>query len=259
MPDELEPGPEGAPDAGADAGGASTEPVVATEPTGAPDDPFDTGAESFERAYVERIRGEAAEHRTKLKPYEEALGGFNDDERQAILDMAKLLGTDPAKAADWMEQVVKGIRGDQPPAPEVAPAPVGGDQPLTRADLDAIFGQREAAERDRQVMQEVYAELNKVGLDPESKDPVAAAEAIVVMKVAAEVTAGDIAAAHKLVIEDRKQAIIDEFVASKSKDAKTPGAGPIGGTPSGERQRPAGMTPLEWSKAQTLERLAHLG
>ena len=60
---------------------APAEPTVEA-PTPDPD--------TFDRAYVEELRQEAAKYRTRAKAYDEAFDGYDDDTREAFLTFAKL-------------------------------------------------------------------------------------------------------------------------------------------------------------------------
>ena len=237
-------------------GGAPTPPAPAPAP--APvlsDDPFDKPENStFDRPYVERLRNEAAEARTKVKTYED-LDKLTPEKRDAWLTLARTMETDPLKAYQWLDDLVKesGVRaatsteGSQPLV-------AAGDKPLTQADLERVLGERDAARLNEQLIGEVYGELRDVGLDAESPDPATAALSIAVMKVAADHTAGDIKAAYDLVVTAPRQKAIDDYVAEKASQGRTPR--PVtGAPPSGERKRPEGMSPLEWAKKNALERI----
>ena len=226
-------------------------PVVTPEPTPPTPaaDPFDVPTNTtFDRPYVERLRAEAAEYRTKAQAYKD-LESLTPEKRDAWLTLARTMETNPTQAYQWLDEIVKS-------APEVlqqqgGPAPVSvvpaGEAPLTRADLDQILGQRDAAQVEKQLINEVYGDLKAVGIDAESSDPVEAATAIAIMKVAAETTGGDIKAAYDLVVTGPRQKAIDAFVAEKATQGRTPR--PVTGqAPSGERTRPEGMSPLEWSR-----------
>ena len=240
-----------------DSGGRISE-AVATPPAPAPvlsDDPFDRPENStFDRPYVERLRNEAAEARTKVKTYED-LDKLTPEKRDAWLTLARTMETDPLKAYQWLDDLVKesGVRaatsteGSQPLV-------AAGDKPLTQADLERVLGERDAARLNEQLIGEVYGELRDVGLDAESPDPATAALSIAVMKVAADHTAGDIKAAYDLVVTAPRQKAIDDYVAEKANQGRTPR--PVtGAPPSGERKRPEGMSPLEWAKKNALERI----
>lgn len=219
-------------------------------------DPFDNAeTKQFERAYVERVRGEAAEARTKLKTYED-LDKLDSTKRDAWLRLARTMESDPAQAYKWLDEIVQAAK-TAPGTPETpAPTAPGGTDYLTRQDMIDMLGQRDAEAAEQRMIADVHAELKAAGLDYESSDPVEVATAIAVMKVAAEVTGGDMKAAYKLAVEDPRQKAIDEYVAKKAATAGTPGSSAApGAIPSTERTRPADIDPMRWASMMAKERI----
>ena len=191
----------------------------------------------YDEAYVKRLRDESAEWRTKATPYEEAFDGYDENEVATLLDLAQLLKTDPASAADWLENASRAIKEEQaklvPPAPAapVAP-PADDDRPMTRAELASFLEEREstkAAERQRLADAEaIDKEVRDLGYDPGT------VWGLRVMQVAVE-NGGDLNAAHE-VVQGEKQKIIDDYVAELAAQGGAAGVTPAaGGIPSGER------------------------
>ena len=239
------------------------EPLVEGVPAGeagAGDAP-EADPESFTPEYVHKLRDEAAGFRTELNPYKETFDGFADEEREAFLDLARTLKSDPIAAADWMEQVAKNIKQGMAPeaAEEKATVDVAekiiddADKPLTRKEWERLTAEREQTQTETQQRQSaidaVESEIRALGVDPDSADGIA------VMQAAYSKTGGDIPAAYKLAIEDRNQAIIDAYVAAKAADAEGVGAGVQGGTASGERE----VKTLKDAAAAMRERLDAIG
>ena len=81
---------------------------VTPEPTPAPAaDPFDAPTTTtFDRPYVERLRNEAAEARTRAKAYED-LEKLPQEKRDAWLTLARTMETNPAQAYAWLDELVK--------------------------------------------------------------------------------------------------------------------------------------------------------
>lgn len=253
MPDELVQ--EAAPQ------GADTMVADAPAPEGsAHEAPPASGPDEFTPEYVHKLREEAASYRTEASKFKDTFDGYDESEVEAFLDLARTLKTDPVTAAEWFEQVAKNIRGGQTPeqaaeqATTAAPSPAD-DRPLTRAELDAYIAERETqraqAEAQQNAIKEIHSEMKELGVDPDSIDGMA------VMKVAYEQTGGDIKAAYKIAVEDRRNAVIEAYLAEKAKDADIAGntAPGIGGIPSGERA----IKNLDDSAAAMKERLARSG
>ncbi|MGH9266729.1 MAG: hypothetical protein ACRD0D_00975 [Acidimicrobiales bacterium] len=249
------------PDGGATGAGPSPLGATGAAPpdggaTGA--DPFDDPAQvTFDRAYVERVRREAAERRTALRPYSEAFDGYGDEDRAVWLDAARLYRSDPRAVASWMIEQGQAVLGGAPGAEP--PAAAGGegdelDRPLTRRDLDAFFGQREqraaAAQREREMMAAIQAEARALGYEP-GTDLYAD-----LVGTALNRAGGDLAKADGL-LKAARQKVIDEYVTAQ---AATAGASPRPG-PAGVNGAVPPAPPRSWQdvRKMTRERLAQMG
>lgn len=197
-----------------------------------------TQADEFTPEYVHKLREEAADYRTKASKFTDTFDGYEDAEIEAFLDLARTLKTDPQTAAEWFEQVAQNIKGGQAPAApaQQQAAPAADDRPLTRAELDAYIAERDRARSEQEAQQnaikEIHSEIKELGVDPDSLDGLA------VMKVAYEQTGGDIKAAYKIAVEDRRNSWIEQYLAEKEKDGGVAGSVPdgVGGIPSTERK-----------------------
>lgn len=233
------------------------DPTVAPE-VEAPEVEVEPEVTDFTPEYVHKLRDEAAEYRTNLKPYEETFDGYQPEEREAFLELAQTLKRDPAAAADWMEQVAKNIRsGMGQEQAEVAAAETVVEESkdsnqsaaLSAADFDRLLDER-LSQREQQLAQaqsirEVEDEVRSLGVDPDSPDGLA------VMQIAWKETGGDLQAAYKIAVEDRNAAIIEAYLEQKAAEAGTPGGGFQGGSFSAERD----IKNLQDSKAAMLARL----
>jgi len=77
-------------------------------------DEIDTPLEgdTFDRAYVEKLRSEAARYRTSLRPFEDAFGDFDDNERSFLFGMLAELNKDPTAGAVQFRDMAKSILQD---------------------------------------------------------------------------------------------------------------------------------------------------
>jgi uncharacterized protein (DUF924 family) len=212
---------------------AETAATAPAEETAA-EDPFEDLAgvpedTKFDKAYVAKLRKEAASYRTKAKQYE-SLESYDEADRKVWLQMAEMYKTDPVAAAEYMEAIAKGVKGNAAPA-EPDPA---GDVPLTRAQVQEMLAERDnavavAAEKGR-----IDAEAVQLGYEVGSR------QYKYLLQTAMDDTGGDLKAAHEA-IEAEYQARIDRFVGEKARQSDGSPVAPSGsaGAPlSGEVAAP---------------------
>jgi len=234
----------------------AVEPVV--EPVVEPEvDPFDDEAtDTFERAYVEKIRREAAERRTSLKPYEEAFAPFSEPEREVLMSLVRDIGNPETigEAAQRMKDLAERILAPDEETPEpVTPEPTPEVEiPKTAEELQAFIDKyvsdREtasstaAAEAKAQedAVQAVIKETTDLGYEPGTR------EYETVLLRASQQFDGDVKAAHAA-IEAEKQAVIDKFVEEAAlKGAVFPKVAGGSGAPAD----PAGGHDKTWAGAR---------
>jgi hypothetical protein len=212
---------------------ASPPTQTAEAPTTPEADPFESGADSFPREYVQKLRQEAAGYRTRARELEEAYSAFapySAEDRQVWTSLAKTMVDDPKQAAKWMREIAEAVAIDYPDEPAPAAEPDGeGSEPqfLTKADYDKL----RADERKQTDVVRIEAEAKALGYDLDGRDYVN------LLLIAQHETKGDITAAHEALKGDR-QKIIDEYLSSKQADAQNAPvapAGPVGTPASGER------------------------
>lgn len=193
----------------------------------------DEGVTSFDRDYVSKLRGEAADHRTKLREEQErwaewnkTLDGLDADQQglarelvSSILEgnltraveiigpdeLAKVLNVTPEQVADAVEAE-------------------GADAPLTRADLDRELAEREAKQQTEREIKAVFDEAKKLGYNPEAKRGTAEFGRWV-MLVQHATAAGSVEAGHKALEAAEaaeRQRVIDEYVASRNPGSPAP-------------------------------------
>lgn len=219
-----------APDTGA---GTAADVVDATPPadTGAstPETPTPAGTDqdTFDRAYVEKLRQESAGYRTRAKTYDEAFDGFDDESREVFLGLAKDLVNSPESAARRMIEVSKQLLGDDFDTALTGPPP-----PLTREDAERLWAEKEAARGQEEAIRAVQNEARELGYKDDTPDMSE------LFWFASNQTGGDLKAAHELV-EARKQAAIDEFLEKKRAAGESFTAPTTAGITAGSDGEPA--------------------
>lgn len=180
----------------ADTGGSASTLETPTAPAG-------TDQDTFDRAYVEKLRQESAGYRTRAKTYDEAFDGFDDESRDVFLGLAKDLVNSPESAARRMIEVSKQLLGDDFDTALTGPPP-----PLTREDAERLWAEKEAARGQEEAIRAVQNEARELGYKDDTPDMSE------LFWFASNQTGGDLKAAHELV-EARKQATIDAYLEKK--------------------------------------------
>jgi hypothetical protein len=199
-------------------------------------DPFEDGADSFDRAYVERLRKESASYRTKAKEHEayaKSFEPYGEEDRAVWNEAMRLFAEDPKAGAEYLDKIAKAVMSgyEKEQAEQDAPITDENDKPLTRAEYNSLReAERVQAQQDAEVAR-IEKEAVTLGYDPKSD------EYTYLLTVASRLPSGSINEAHAK-IEAAHQARIDAFVASKAADADSAAAPPAedGGGPSGETQ-----------------------
>lgn len=235
------------PDAAAVAAAQAAAASGATAEAEAEADPFDNpDATTFPREYVEKLRQEAAKHRTEAAPFKEAFDGFAEPEVKFFVDLAQGLKGDDASveaAAQRMLTTAQSILGIDPNAPKDGDAP-DPNAPLTRADLDKIEAERTAKAQEAAAVAAVEAEAKELGYaDPKSADYAD------LMWRAVNTHKGDLKAAHEARAAER-QGIIDSYLADLKEKGqafpKVPGSNGTG-EPAAD---PTGGAPKTWAESR---------
>jgi hypothetical protein len=210
-------------------------------------DPFDSGAESFPRSYVEKLRQEAADRRTAVKPYEEAFSAYGAEERDVWLQIAKLTAEDPATAKGIMEDLFKSMLDE--PEPEIPSAE--DDKPLTRKEMQDFLAAQESAKQEAAAVSAVEKEAESLGYKQGDWNYFA------LLKRAMTDHNGDLQEAHKA-FEADKQKIIDEYVSGKQASGDKFAPGMAGGSAPAD---PSGGAPktFEQAKASAKARMLAAG
>jgi hypothetical protein len=199
----------------------SVEPEVVDAPEAeAPEaDPFENAeVETFDRKYVQKLRDEAASHRTKAKNYEQAFDGWDESDQQVWLETVQLARLDPKAGADRLRQITDLLAGGATPeeaAAEVDAKAEGDDEKpefLTKAEVDKLLKERDDnAEVERRV-QAIEAKAGALGYEKDSPSHTQ------LLVLARDVYKGDLDKAHEA-IQAERQKVIDSYLAEKAKDA----------------------------------------
>lgn len=178
-------------------------------------------ADVFDRDYVEKLRAEAAKHRTARRPFEDAFQGFSDGERDRFLDLARKLYSDPESALEEFEGVVSRLSaqlGRTPvtqPAPAPAPEPEPSTETFTAEDVQRIVQETIAAERAKETE---TAEVRQVFEQAKALDPIyTEGSPQLVQLLAVAQTEGSLEKAHEILtgqLDAYRQQVIEEYRAS---------------------------------------------
>jgi hypothetical protein len=257
---------DGAAAPAADGAGAPPADPPAAPPAadGGESDPFDNpAADSFPRAYVEKLRQEAAERRTALKKYEDTFSPYSEPERDVWNQLISITAQDPAKGAEMMLDLHHRLMGtgdyaDEGPDPT---ATLGDgkskldddlDKPMTKKELEEYL-QEQARKADEETrVKAVTDEAVSLGYKPGTHQYVA------LLRRALDDHNGDLKAAHAA-FEADKQKVIDEFIAQQAALGNSyPKLSGAGGAPPAD---PTGGAPKDFkaAKASLQARLANLG
>lgn len=226
----------------ADAGTTETTAPVTetTAPATTEVDPFDdTNVQSFDRAYVEKLRKEAADRRVAVKSYEDAFDGYNDAEREFFMDVIRGLkdegGRDAAarRALEVFQKLVE---------PATQPSPTAGqgeeddeDRPLTLKEWKQLQQQKEQQAAETEAVTAVKREAGELGYTEGTR------EYRRLMDIAIHETKGDLKKAHE-VLETERNTFIEEYLKTKKDAAEQTLSSPGGaGTPPSQERKPVTM------------------
>lgn len=186
-------------------------PVTDAPPTGEPvaeADPFDTGADTFPRSYVEKLRNEAADYRTKYAPYRDTFGDVAPEVQEYLLDLSKQLITDPKAAAAELRDLLKTIdpNSAEGQAVQATLDEIPEDKPLTLKEFRELQAKEQAIEAEKQGIEAIKTTAK--GLDP-SYDAASDeyGDLASLLFIATHKTDGDLQKAHELRVERFNKAV----------------------------------------------------
>lgn len=199
-------------------------------------DPFDTGADSFDRSYVERLRKESASYRTKAKEYEDYAKHFepyNDDDRAVWQEAMRRFNEDPKQGAEYLDAIAKAVLAEYQEQQDADAAPITdeNDKPLTRAEYARLREEERVAAEQAKEVERIESEAKALGYEPTSD------EYTYLLTVASRLSSGSLEEAHAKIEAAHKARVEAEIArmaaeAAGSPTAPNPGAG---NAPSGER------------------------
>lgn len=216
---------------------------AAAQAAAAEADPFDNAeVQQFDRTYVQKLRDEAAKHRTDKKKFEDAFTGWEGEDADVWLDVIKAAADPNSKgsAAETLRKIADLLAPGDPAKPaaeaaaQAAEAAEGADaasKPLTQADIDRIFAEREAQAQQDAALKAIKDEAKELGYEERTADYAQ------LMFYANFETKGDLKAAHEK-IQANRQAVIDEYVRTKAADANLPTGGTGGGFHVSDEKKP---------------------
>lgn len=261
---------------GGDLGGSSL--TAPQEPPADPPAPADDAepdvfddekVQSFDRDYVTKLRGKEARYRTELretqeqwKPWQETLAALNPEEQGLARELvASILQGDLARATEIIGRDALAEALGAPAVPDsAAGAPADpNDAPLTRAEAERMWAEREAAQAKERELAEVFEHAEKLGYNPKS-EPGTPEFGRWTMLVQHAQAAGSLEAGHKALQAAEaaeRQRIIDEYVASRSPGSPAPAApaGAAAREPDGAWLEKGG-NPLNAATRRAMDRLA---
>lgn len=183
-------------------------PVVEDEPAPEPDPEPDM----FPRDYVEELRREAAEWRTKYQGYNQRFDGYTEDEREALLDYmfhARRAEAGDPESIQWLNEMFG--PDDDPGIPDQAPQPQFDEETfrqLAREEAARLVAEQQAQAAQVQAVQTVQSRAQELGYEVGSGDY------ILLLKYANEVDADDPIQAGHDKVQAYKQQIIQQHLAS---------------------------------------------
>lgn len=214
--------------------GAEPEPAEPATPSDAPlpDDPEPEAPatpehpESVPWEDHVKLRHENENYRKTWQPIEKAFEGVHPEDREALLNLVSTYKEDPAQAAAIMRQYAEALSANDGEA--VMDAEPAEPKYLTADDLNRVLTEREQKAAASQAVAKIESDAVTLGYNPESEDYVA------LLSIASK-NGGDLQAAHK-VMTDKRQKIIDDYLASKKAESGSTPVPQTGAAPSGEHE-----------------------
>ncbi len=213
--------------------------------------------DTFDRAYVEQLRDEAARYRTRSRDYEQTFEGYDEETRAGWLEligMAKAAETNPE-----IQQQLANMLGFelQPGDAQALEETIAEDRPLTRDEMAEIarqearslYAEEQSARDEQQAIRDIQSNAKALGYDQESPDYV------LLLKFANDMEVPDLEAADAKV-KEYHHAKYEEFIQRKSDEAHQ---SPV--APSGNGVSPSIVqTPKTWDEAResTHERFSNI-
>jgi hypothetical protein len=185
---------------------------VPAEPDPAPE------PDTFDRAYVEELRREAAGYRTRAKSYDDAFQGYDDETREAFLEYARLSYAAQSGDPAAVEALQQFMGGDDEPEVEPEPVidPIEAARAAAREETERVLTEREQRAEQAKAVSAVQEQARDMGYDTTSADYV------LLMRFANEpevLSLDDPMAEAHTRVQAYHQAIVEQHLAAKSAQA----------------------------------------
>lgn len=190
----------------------------------------DPDLDRFPREYVEKLRAEAADYRTKYQPYRDTFNGVEDpDVLDYVLDLNKKLLSDDK--SEWVAEVKELLKSLDPADAEALSDATGItpgtdeddlDRPLTRRELMEERQREEAQAAEKAGIAKIHNELKDLGYAQGREDKYGDTAAVI--SLASLHTGGDLQKAHQLRAE-RFATAVEEAVNAKLEEIRSGSAG----------------------------------
>jgi hypothetical protein len=185
------------------------------------------GINRFDRAYVEKLRGEAAKHRTtardaqqQLEQYRERYGvfdGYDDADLNVWRDLAQNWSSDPRTAAETMRTIATNVLGDPTATPqEKAEAQQqldDIDQASSPEDINKIIEQKLSEHQQQLELDSAVAKIESTLTDAGYEKGTMPYSAVLWFASNDPDTGGDVGKAMEK-FEQYRQSVIDDYVQS---------------------------------------------
>lgn len=164
--------------------------------------------DSFDRAYVEKLRRESAGYRERAKRYNDVFDGYEEDAVEEWLTLAATLKEDPKTAAARFAELAEAINSQfqEEGQAEVAAIEAEADAPLTRKELEAFWAAKQAETEQAMLVKKIELDAKELGYEKGSDDYE------LLLFEASRLKNGSIQEAHAK-IEARNKAILDAHLA----------------------------------------------
>lgn len=218
-------------------------------------DPFDAGADTFPREYVERLRQENASLRVASKPWRETFEGVDEDVQEYALSLVHNLLRDQPAFVQEAQELLKHLSPEE--VVDAIEEATGEniedlDRPLTRRELDKIEAERKAAAEEEAAIAGIHEELRGLGYAPGEEDVFGDTTAVIAMAV--NHFKGDLKAAHQARI-DRFNEAVEAALAQRLDDIRAGSAQWPPQSSGGASPPPSGSeTPKTWADASARAR-----
>lgn len=205
---------------------ADVTPATSAEPAApqAEVDLFDDAAvTTFPREYVEKLRREAGDYRTKYAPFRDTFDGADEDVQEYLLGVNRMLLTpgDKTDAIAELKDLLKHLEPNSEAAEAVEAKldEIDEDAPLTLRQWNEIQAKKSEKEKGEADIATIYSTAK--ALDPSyDKDGDEYGDLASLLFIASNKTKGDLGAAHKL-RADRFSAAVEAEVERRLGDIKT--------------------------------------